>query len=246
MDYLYAVEALIPGARGQVLAALTRDTSARTLRQVALAAQVSWSQTAQVIDDLADLGVVDRRQTPGAILVRLAPGNVVADLVRSLTDLRVPVIDALRRAAVDIAPAPLSLTLFGSFARGEARRDSDVDVVAVRPLLGGLGDGSGLGDRSGYGFGTASGSGFADGSGYGGGGDERGAGWPDSIGCWVERATAIAGNPVNLVDLGEDELQSGQKPAEWLRQAAKQGVTLAGRPLAEILASSVAGSKQRA
>jgi hypothetical protein len=56
VDYLHAVQALFPGARGQVLAALTRDTSLRTLRQVALAAEVSWSQTAQVIDDLTDLG----------------------------------------------------------------------------------------------------------------------------------------------------------------------------------------------
>jgi hypothetical protein len=246
VDYLHAVQALFPGARGQVLAALTRDTSLRTLRQVALAAEVSWSQTAQVIDDLADLGIVDRRQTPGAILVRLVPGNVIADLVRSMTDLRAPVIDALRRAAVDIAPAPLSLTLFGSFARGEARRDSDVDVVAVHPLLCSHDDGSGFDDGSGYGFGTGSGSGFADGSGYGAAGDDHSAGWPNSIGRWVERATEVVGNPVNLVDLGEEELQTGQKPAEWLRQAAKEGVTLAGRPLAKLLASNVTERKQRA
>jgi hypothetical protein len=242
VDYLHAVQALFPGARGHVLAALTRDTSLRTLRQVALAAEVSWSQTAQVIDDLADLGIVDRRQTPGAILVRLVPGNVVADLVRSMTDLRVPVIDTLRRAAVDIAPAPLSLTLFGSFARGEARRDSDVDVVAVHPSLGSPGDGFG----GGYGFGTGAGSGFAAGSGYGGSGDDHSAGWPDSIGRWVERATAVVGNRVNLVDLGEEELQTGRWPAEWLGQAAKEGVALAGRPLAELLGSHVTGRKQRA
>jgi hypothetical protein len=246
VDYIHAVEALFPGARGQVLAALTRDTSSRTLRQVALAAEVSWSQTAQVIDDLADLGIVDRRQTPGAILVRLVPGNVVSDLVRSMTDLRVPVIDALRRAAVDIAPAPLNLTLFGSFARGEARRDSDVDVVAVHPLLCRSSDGSGFGDGSGKCFSTGAGSGFADGSGYGGGGDDHSAGWPDSIGRWVERATAVVGNPVNLVDLGEDELQTDRKPTGWLGQAAKEGVTLVGRPLAELLASHVTGRKQRA
>ncbi len=211
MDYLHAIEALVPGARGQVLAALTRDTSTRTLRQVALDAEVSWSQTAQVIDDLADLGIVERRQTPGATLVRLVPGNVVVELLRLLTDLRIPAIDTLRRAADVISPAPLNLTLFGSFARGEARRESDVDVVAVHRSHGGDNDG----DR-----------------------------WSDSVGRWVERAAAVTGNPVNLIDLGDDELRTGRKPPEWLGEAAKQGVTLAGRPLAELLATARTGKKQ--
>lgn len=65
---------------------LAGDTSARPFRQVALAAEVSWSQTAQVTDDLADLGVVHCRQTPGATLVRFVPGNVVAELERSMTE----------------------------------------------------------------------------------------------------------------------------------------------------------------
>jgi predicted nucleotidyltransferase len=212
VDYLHTIEALVPGARGQVLAALTRDTSARTLRQVALAAGVSWSQTAQVVDDLADLGIVERRQTPGATLVRLVPGNVGAELLRSLTDLRVPATDALRRAAAGIAPAPLSFTVFGSFARGEARRDSDVDVVAVHPSL------------------------ETDGE------DNR---WYDSVGHWVDEATAITGNPVNLIDLGGDELATGRKAAEWVEGAVKEGVTLAGRPLAELVGTDRKPRKRR-
>jgi predicted nucleotidyltransferase len=166
-----------------------------------LAAGVSWSQTAQVIDDLADLGIVERRQTPGATLVRFVPGNVGAELLRSLTDLRVPATDALRRAAAGIEPVPLSLTVFGSFARGEARRDSDVDVVAVHPSFATDGD------------------------------DDR---WYDSVGRWVDEATAITGNPVNLIDLGANELLTGRKVAEWMAEALKEGVTLAGRPLSEL------------
>ena len=39
----------------------------------------------------------------------------------------------MREAARLIKPAPLSLVVFGSFARGEAGPDSDVNVLAVRP-----------------------------------------------------------------------------------------------------------------
>ena len=39
----------------------------------------------------------------------------------------------LQEAAAHIAPPPPTLAVFGSFARGEARSESDIDVLAVRP-----------------------------------------------------------------------------------------------------------------
>jgi predicted nucleotidyltransferase len=39
----------------------------------------------------------------------------------------------LRAEAEKIQPAPASLVVFGSFVRGEARDDSDIDVLAVPP-----------------------------------------------------------------------------------------------------------------
>lgn len=114
-----------------MLAALTRNTSSRTIRQLSVDAGISWSRTSEVIDDLADLGIVERRQTPGGILVRLVEQNVAAKAIDQMTDLRSAAIEEMRHAAEAIQPAPASLTLFGSFARGTAGRDSDVDVVAV-------------------------------------------------------------------------------------------------------------------
>ncbi|MGH9059831.1 MAG: nucleotidyltransferase domain-containing protein, partial [Acidimicrobiales bacterium] len=122
-----------PGARGRVLAALCRNTSEQTLRQLALSARVSTSRVGQVVEDLAELGIVERRTMPGSVLVRLTPSNVTSHLIRQLTDLRSPALAAMRREAGSITPAPVSLTAFGSFARGQAGRDSDVDVFAVRP-----------------------------------------------------------------------------------------------------------------
>ncbi len=42
-------------------------------------------------------------------------------------------IDWLRLLAVELDPAPVALVVFGSFARGEASADSDIDFLAVRP-----------------------------------------------------------------------------------------------------------------
>ena len=48
-------------------------------------------------------------------------------------DLRHSVIQRLRERAKRITPVPTSLVVFGSFARGEAHADSDLDVLAVCP-----------------------------------------------------------------------------------------------------------------
>jgi predicted nucleotidyltransferase len=51
------------------------------------------------------------------------------ELCSTVTDLA----EFLRAEAEAIAPPPVSLIVFGSTARGCARADSDVDVLAVRP-----------------------------------------------------------------------------------------------------------------
>lgn len=211
MDYLHPIEALIPGARGLVLATLTRNTTSRTIRQVSVDAGVSWSRTSEVIADLADLGLVERRQTPGGVLVRLLPQNVAARAIGQMNELHGAAVEAMQHAAKTVRPAPVNLTLFGSFARGMAGRDSDVDVVAVTP---------------------------------GASGPEL-ARWEDSLGHWVDSATAITGNPVKLIEVGVDELRkASRRTPAWLRQASAQGIVLAGKPLGELTATATPGRRR--
>lgn len=133
MDYRNPVEALIPGVQGRVLGVLARTSMDLTMRTVAELAGVSAQQASVVIGRLVDLGVVERRDVPPASLVRLSPENLAAQVVISLVHLRRAAIERLIALAADITPEPVSLVVFGSFARGDADRDSDVDVLAVRP-----------------------------------------------------------------------------------------------------------------
>lgn len=142
VDYRRPVEALIPGVQGRLLGVLARTSTDLTMRGVAELAGVSPQQASVVLGKLVQLGVVERRDVPPASLVRLAPDNLAAQLLMPIAGLRGAALDCLRELAASVTPAPASLVVFGSFARGEAGPDSDIDVLVVRPagLLGDAND----------------------------------------------------------------------------------------------------------
>lgn len=133
MDYVRPVESLIPGVRGRVLGALTRTTAELSMRSVAALAGVSVNQANRALHDLIALGIVSRHQAGSAAMVRLERSNEAARVVLALAALDQSVTDRLRASAAMLHPAPVSLVIFGSFARGEASPTSDVDVLAVIP-----------------------------------------------------------------------------------------------------------------
>ncbi len=124
---------LIPDAQGRVLGALTRTTDELTLTTLADLSGVSLAHAARIVPRLVELGVVERREVPPAVLVRLVPDNLAARLLLALADLRHALLDELRKSAHKIEPSPANVTLFGSFARGDDDAASDIDVVVVRP-----------------------------------------------------------------------------------------------------------------
>jgi len=62
----------------------------------------------------------------------LARHSAAGELIDRLAHISSEVIARLRSLAAKIEPAPETLLIFGSFARGEADADSDLDVLAVR------------------------------------------------------------------------------------------------------------------
>ena len=199
VDYVRPVEALIPGVQGRVLGVLARTGTELTIRAVADLARVSTQQASVVIAQLAKLGVIERRDVGTASLVVLSTDNLAAQAVRSIANLRHDALERAAHLASAIMPAPASLVVFGSFARGEADPDSDVDVLAVRP--------AGLPS------------------------DDND--WTDSLGRWVDQATRIIGNPVNLIETALEEipeLLERNGPSLW-QDAAKEGVVLVGSPI---------------
>jgi predicted nucleotidyltransferase len=193
VDYVRPVETVIPGVPGKVLGVLARTDAELTMRTVASLASVSFNRATSVLNHLVSLGIVERREAGSAALVRLARENAAAQLILALSDLKATVMGRLEETARSIHPAPSALVVFGSFARGEATRESDIDVLAVRARKV----------------------------------DDSDETWLDSLGRWTSRASAITGNPVNLLLASETELpQLLTKRGSVWDSIAKEGISI--------------------
>jgi predicted nucleotidyltransferase len=133
MDFQRPVEAVIPGVQGRILAVLAETSADLNLRTIARLAHASPAQASRVLPELVRMGMVERRDAPPSALFRLVDDNVGSVLIRALSRARERVLGELGRKAGELAPNPVSVIVFGSFARGEADADSDLDVVFVRP-----------------------------------------------------------------------------------------------------------------
>ena len=81
---------------------------------------------------LVELGIVDRFEVPPASQFLLVREHVATRAILALADVRAGLLGQMAEAASTISPAPHSVIVFGSFARGEAGPASDIDVVVVR------------------------------------------------------------------------------------------------------------------
>lgn len=133
MDFTRPVEAVIPGTQGRVLAVLAETTAELNLRTVARLANVSPAQASRVLPGLVELGLVERREVPPSSLFRLDRENVAAQVVIELARSHDVALERIGAAAGELPVPPASVVIFGSFARREADRHSDIDALVVRP-----------------------------------------------------------------------------------------------------------------
>jgi predicted nucleotidyltransferase len=133
MDLVRPIEAIVPGVQGRVLSVLAETTTDLNMRTIARLADVSLAQASRVLARLVELGVVERRDVPPSSLFQLVRQHVAVGPLLALARARDALIGEIGRLAAGLPLAPVSVIVFGSFARGEADVDSDIDTVLVRP-----------------------------------------------------------------------------------------------------------------
>jgi predicted nucleotidyltransferase len=195
VDFAQPVESLIPGVQGKVLAVLAKTEAELTMRKVAELSGVSSNRASEVLNHLASLGVVERREVGASSVVRLVSENEAVRLVLACSDLHSRVVRRFREEAIRMLPPDICLLAFGSFARRQAREGSDIDVLALA--------------------------------------DEVEDAHPtavDSLSRWSDAATRISGNPVNVIQIDEEELPALVQSGSFWRELSEGVLVLAGSP----------------
>ena len=118
------------GIRGALLQALVRLERPVTRRQLAATAGVNAGHGSKVIEDLVSHGLVTEMKVGRASLVALNREHLAAQSLVALAGLRGELIRRLRERMKQW-PDLSGAWLFGSVARGESDRDSDIDIVIV-------------------------------------------------------------------------------------------------------------------
>jgi len=133
MDFVHPVQTVIPGVQGRILAVLAETTGQLNLRTIAAIADVSEAQVSRILPGLVEVGLVERSEAPPSALFRLVRDHIVAGPILALSRSRDRMIRQMRQIAESLPVAPASVVVFGSFARGQADTQSDIDTLIVRP-----------------------------------------------------------------------------------------------------------------
>jgi hypothetical protein len=132
VDFRNPISSVIPGTTGRILEVLTRNNAELNLTTIAGIAGVSPAQASRVLPRLVELGLVTRFDVPPASLFSMNRDHVSTGALEMLGRSPASVVQKLRDLARTIRPAPISVTLFGSAARGAATSTSDIDVLLER------------------------------------------------------------------------------------------------------------------
>jgi predicted nucleotidyltransferase len=134
MDFSRPFHVVSPSLDGDVLAVLSRADATLTGAQVhRLVGHSSDEGVRKALERLVRQGIVEREAAGAAYLYSLNREHLAARWVEGLAGLSRQFVKRLRESFETWRPKPAVALLFGSVARGEATKDSDLDLLLIRP-----------------------------------------------------------------------------------------------------------------
>jgi predicted nucleotidyltransferase len=130
VDVGHPYVAALPGARGKLLAVLVQLEKPATVRSLAGHAGISPQTALNLVDELAQAGLVHTERAGGSVLAALNRDHILAEPIEELIRSRGRLIGRLSEALARW-PRLAAAWLFGSAARGDGDRSSDIDLLLV-------------------------------------------------------------------------------------------------------------------
>ena len=124
---------VVPGARGQILRVLCQSSGGISGREVARRAGVSVSTAISALADLAQAGIVTQDPFAHATSYQLNRTHLVAQLIIEVAGAIGELTTKIRERVDDWTIKPVAAWMYGSTARGDGDRASDIDLLFVLP-----------------------------------------------------------------------------------------------------------------
>lgn len=133
MDFWRPLSVITPTLDGDVLAVLAGANEEFTGRHIhRVLGRGSEPGVRKAAERLVDQGIVVRRQAGQAKLYALNRDHLAAPCVVALATLRAQLIECLQERVKAWRLPAHTVLVFGSVARGQARAESDLDLLVVR------------------------------------------------------------------------------------------------------------------
>ncbi len=120
-------------AKIRILRVLSGAPQPLSGRQVGELSGLSHRGAIQALESLVEIGAVRQRKVGNAYQYSLSPKNIAVEVIIAPSmKAEASLLDDLKKKIVaQFGRKSVSLTLYGSFARGAEKRGSDIDVLAV-------------------------------------------------------------------------------------------------------------------
>ncbi len=132
MDLRHPLRSLVPSLDWAVLEVLAGTESGLGASQIArLSYDGSRSGQAPILDRLVRQGLVIAEPANQGFLYRLNRDHLLAPAILHTAGIRGRLLELLGERVRQLTPMPLHASVFGSFARGEAGEESDIDLLLI-------------------------------------------------------------------------------------------------------------------
>jgi predicted nucleotidyltransferase len=122
---------LFPQVRAAILGRMMLNGRARYARELARELGVNHASVRRELNGLAEAGILTRERSGNRVHYSLNPACPIYPELKMLLIKTVGLADVLREALQPLAGRIKMAFIYGSFARGEERVDSDVDVMVI-------------------------------------------------------------------------------------------------------------------